>query len=430
MIEIIEKKEDIEAYFDILKTRGSVNSGKYSDTVKEILKDIEINKDKALEKYTKKFDDANFNIKNVEVSKEEQKKAFDSLDENTKRVLLRAKERIYSYHEHQLRKTWEYKDEIGANLGQKITALETVGVYVPGGKAAYPSSVLMNILPAKVAGCKKIIMVTPANKGVIEPMVLAAGYVCEVDHMFKIGGAQAIGALAYGTESIPKVDKIVGPGNIFVALAKREVYGLVGIDSIAGPSEICIIGNETSNPKFLAADLMAQAEHDEIASATLFTTSKENALRTIEYVKEFLKDNKRKDILDKSLTNTSKIIIVKDLDEAIKYTNRLAPEHLELAIDNARSIVSKINNAGAIFIGHYSAESLGDYMAGPNHVLPTCATARFFSPLGVDDFIKKTSLIEFDYDSANKLLDDVESFAKIEGLYMHALSAKLRKEKF
>ncbi|MBR6071918.1 MAG: histidinol dehydrogenase [Acholeplasmatales bacterium] len=428
MIEIVRDKKDIELYFDVLKTRGAVNSGKYSDVVKGIVNDIAINGDKALEDYTKRFDDPNFDIKNIEVDHKLMEEAFLGLSKELQNVLLKSKERIYSYHEHQLRTTWEYQDSIGAKLGQKITPLKRVGVYVPGGKAAYPSSVMMNILPAKVAGVKEIIMVTPAVKGYINPLVLASAYVCGVTHMYKVGGAQAIAALAYGTKSIPQVDKIVGPGNIYVALAKKEVFGLVGIDSIAGPSEIAIIADRTCNINYVAADMLGQAEHDEIASSTLFITDYDKAVKIKEKMIEYTNSASRKEILEKSLTNTSKIIVCKDIDEAISYTNRLAPEHLELALDNARDIVNKIDNAGAIFIGHYSAEAFGDYMAGPNHVLPTCGTARFFSPLGVDDFIKKSSLIEFSKESVNALVDDVNEFAKCEGLTMHALSAYVRKE--
>lgn len=428
MIEIIKEKKDIEEYFQVLKKRGAVNSGEFSNVVKEIVSDIAEYGDLALEKYTKKFDDANFDIKNIEISKEEQRLAFDSLDERLKSVLLKSKDRIYSYHMHQKRETWEYTDSIGAKLGQKITPLKSVGVYVPGGKAAYPSSVLMNVLPAKVAGVKNIIMVTPAPRGYINPLVLAAAYVCEVDHVYKVGGAQAIASLAYGTNSIPKVDKIVGPGNIFVALAKREVYGLVGIDSIAGPSEIAIIADSTCKTNYVAADLLGQAEHDEQASSTLFITDEAKAKEIQEQLIKYYNESPRREILTKSLTNCSKIIVVKDLKEAIDYTNRLAPEHLELALDNARSIVKDIDNAGAIFIGHYAAEALGDYMAGPNHVLPTVGTARFFSPLGVDDFIKKSSLLEFSFEACQELIDDVDCFAEAEGLGMHALSARVRKE--
>ena len=428
MIEIIENKKDIEEFFKVLKKRGAVNSGAYSDTVKKIVSDIEANGDAALEEYTKKFDNEKFDIKNIEIKKEELKEAFESLDEKTQKVLLRAKERIYSYHLHQKRESFMYEDSIGAKLGMKITPIEKVGVYVPGGKAAYPSSVLMNIIPAKVAGCKLINMVTPAPKGIINKLVLAAAYVAEVDHVYQVGGAQAIAALAFGTKSIEKVDKIVGPGNIFVALAKREVYGIVGIDSIAGPSEICVIADSSANPKYVAADLLAQAEHDEIASSTLFINDKKKAEAIKEELIKFYNTAERKNILEKSLTNCSKIIVVETMDEAIKYANRVAPEHLELAVDNPEIYIDKIENAGAIFMGHYSAESFGDYMSGPNHVLPTVATARFFSPLGVDDFIKKTSLQQLSKDAALALVDDVDSFAKLEGLTMHALAARVRKE--
>lgn len=428
MVEIIKSSKDIEDFFKVLKKRGAVSDGEYSKIVKEIVKEVIDNKDQALIKYTTKFDDPNFDINAIEVTKEEQKAAFDSLDEKMKKVLYRAKDRIYSYHLHQKRNTWMYEGELGEQLGQKITPIENVGVYVPGGKAAYPSSVLMNIIPAKVAGVKNITMVTPAVKGYMNPLVLAAAYVCEVNHIYKIGGAQAIAALAYGTETIQKVDKIVGPGNIFVALAKREVYGTVGIDSIAGPSEICIIADKTSNANFLAADFLSQAEHDEIASAVLIISDEKKAIEIQNKINEYYQTSSRKSILDKSLANCSKIIVVDHLNEAIKIANRIAPEHLELAIDNAMDYVDDIYNAGAIFIGHYTPESLGDYMAGPNHVLPTVGTARFFSPLGVDDFIKKTSLLSFTKDAALKLIDDVDAFAMAEGLEMHALAARVRGE--
>ncbi len=426
MIEIIKDKKDIDAYFEILGKRGAMNGGKYLPIVQEIIKDIINNGDEALVNYTKKFDDPDFDIKNIEITKEEQEKAFLSLDKKMQEVLLKAKDRVYDYHKHQLRQTFVYEGVLGEKLGQRITPIERVGVYVPGGKAAYPSSVIMNVMPAKVAGVKNITMVTPAPKGYVNPAVIAAAYVCGVDHIYKVGGAQAIAALAYGTKTISPVDKITGPGNIFVALAKKEVYGKVGIDSVAGPSEVLIIADETSNPKFLAADLMAQAEHDEIASSTLLTTSEDIARKTNEWINEFMNISSRKEILKKSLTNCSKIIVVKDLDEACEISNKIAPEHLEISIDNASSLVDKLTNAGAIFIGHYSVEALGDYMAGPNHVLPTCGTARFFSPLGVDDFIKKTSLLEFDKESAKALAHDVDTFGMAEGLEMHALSARLR----
>ena len=426
MKEIIKDKKDIDAYFEILGKRGAMNGGNYLPIVQEIIKDIINNGDEALVNYTKKFDDPDFDIKNIEITKEEQEKAFLSLDKKLQEVLLKAKDRVYDYHKHQLRQTFVYEGALGEKLGQRITPIERVGVYVPGGKAAYPSSVIMNVMPAKVAGVKNITMVTPAPKGYVNPAVIAAAYVCGVDHIYKVGGAQAIAALAYGTKTISPVDKITGPGNIFVALAKKEVYGKVGIDSVAGPSEVLIIADETSNPKFLAADLMAQAEHDEIASSTLLTTSEDIARKTNEWINEFMNISSRKEILRKSLTNCSKIIIVKDLDEACEISNKIAPEHLEISIDNASRLVDKLTNAGAIFIGHYSVEALGDYMAGPNHVLPTCGTARFFSPLGVDDFIKKTSLLEFDKESAKALANDVDTFGMAEGLEMHALSARLR----
>ena len=426
MIEIIKDKKDIDAYFEVLGKRGAMNGGNYLPIVQEIIKDIINNGDEALVNYTKKFDDPDFDIKNIEITKEEQEKAFLSLDKKMQEVLLKAKDRVYDYHKHQLRQTFVYEGALGEKLGQRITPIERVGVYVPGGKAAYPSSVIMNVIPAKVAGVKNITMVTPAPKGYVNPAVIAAAYVCGVDHIYKVGGAQAIAALAYGTKTISPVDKITGPGNIFVALAKKEVYGKVGIDSVAGPSEVLIIADETSNPKFLAADLMAQAEHDEIASSTLLTTSEDIARKTNEWINEFMNISSRKEILRKSLTNCSKIIVVKDLDEACEISNKIAPEHLEISIDNASRLVDKLTNAGAIFIGHYSVEALGDYMAGPNHVLPTCGTARFFSPLGVDDFIKKTSLLEFDKESAKALANDVDIFGMAEGLEMHALSARLR----
>ena len=428
MIEIIKDKKDIDQFFETLKKRGSVNSGNFSDIVKDIVKNVELNGDKALEEYTKKFDDPNFNIADIEIKKDELKKAFDNLDEDTKKVLFKAKERIYSYHMHQKRESWMYTDNIGASLGMKISAIEKVGVYVPGGKAAYPSSVLMNVLPAKVAGCKTINMVTPAPKGYINPLVLAAAYVCEVDHVYKIGGAQAIAALAFGTNSVLKVDKIVGPGNIFVALAKREVSGLGGIDSIAGPSEICIIADKTCHSRYVAADLLGQAEHDELASSVLFITDMNKANEIKKELEKIYETAERKAILDKSLTNCSKIIVVNDIKEAIDYANKVAPEHLELALDNPYDYIDDIKNAGAIFLGHYSAEAYGDYMTGPNHVLPTVQTARFFSPLGVDDFIKKTSLQCLTKEAALSLADDVDKFAKLEGLTMHAYSASVRKE--
>ena len=428
MLEIIESKNEINDFFENLNKRGNVNNSKYSEIVKGILDNVLKNGDQAILEYTKKFDDDNFSLDKMEIPMSELKEAYESLDEKTKNILNRAHKRIEDYHKHQLKESWMYEDSIGAKLGMKYSPIENVGVYVPGGLAAYPSSVLMNIIPAKVAGCKNITMVTPMPKGIKNPLVLAAAYVSGCTKCYRIGGAQAIGALAYGTKTIKKVDKIVGPGNIYVALAKREVYGLVGIDSIAGPSEICIIADKTCNPTYLAYDLLAQAEHDVLASSVLFVTDKDVALKIKNKANELASTAKRNNILERSLTDFSKIIIVKDLDEACMYANMIAPEHLELAFDDANSYVDKIHNAGAIFIGHYSAESFGDYMSGPNHVLPTVKTARFFSPLNVDDFMKKTSLQCLSKDAALALVDDVYEFATLEGLEMHARAALARKE--
>lgn len=429
VIDIIKNKDDIENFFKVLEQRGAVDEGNYIQAVKQIVKDIKENKDLALKLYTQKLDDPNFTIETMEVTKEEQKAAYDSLDPNMQRVIKKAKDRITDYHMHLRRDTWTYRNKTGEVLGQKITPIENVGVYVPGGKASYPSSVLMNVIPAKVAGVKNVTMCTPAVKGYINPLTLACAYICEVDHIYKIGGAQAIAAMAYGTETIKPVNKIVGPGNIFVALAKKEVYGKVGIDSIAGPSEICIIADNSANPQWVAADLMAQAEHDEIASAVVFVTDEVKGKQIRKYVNFNFETALRQNILAVSLKNYSKIIVVKSIDEAIEYTNRIAPEHLELAFDDARDYIEKVKNAGAIFVGHYSAEAFGDYMAGPNHVLPTVGTAKFFSPLGVDDFIKKSSIIEFNKASVANLVDDVDTFAQAESLEMHAYSARLRGEK-
>jgi histidinol dehydrogenase len=429
MLEIIEKENDIEQFFDVLNKRSNMTkNSKFVETVSQICDDVLNNGDDALVNYTKKFDDPNFELKDIEVSKEEIKKAYLSVDKNIIRILEEAYDRIYKFHLTQVRKDYSIKDEYGTIMGVRYTPIESVGVYVPGGKAAYPSTVLMNVVPAKVAGCENITMVTPATKGVLNPIVLACAYIAKVDHVYRIGGAQAIAALAYGTKTIKKVNKIVGPGNIFVALAKREVYGSVGIDSIAGPSEVCMICDETVNPKYAAADLLAQAEHDEMASATCFITSKEKAEEILKYVNEFYNSAARKDILTKSLNNCSKIVVVKDINKAIDYVNRLAPEHLEIDTKDPMDIMAKIKNAGSVFLGTYSAESFGDYMMGPNHVLPTSGTAKYFSALGVDDFIKRSTFQYTTKEGAKALSNDVNDFATLEGLTMHALSAKLRGE--
>lgn len=427
MIKIVEGEKEILEFLDVLEKRGNQDNTKFLSTVIEILDDIKSNGDEALLKYTKKFDDPNATLDSLVVKEEELKEAFDTLDEEMKDVLLTSKERVEAYHKLQLRKTWINEAKPGEKLGQKITPIKKAGVYVPGGKAAYPSSVIMNVMPAHVAGVSEIVMVTPAVGGKVKQTVLAAAYICGVNKVIKIGGAQAIAALAYGTGIVPKVDKIVGPGNIFVALAKRMVFGTVGIDSIAGPSEILILADKTANPKFLAADLLAQAEHDELASGIAITTSKDLALKAQIEVENYYNNSIRKAILEKSINNYSRIIVVNDMDEAIKLANIIAPEHLEICTNNPFDYLDKIENAGAIFLGHYTPEALGDYMAGPNHVLPTVKTSRFFSPLGVDDFIKKSSILNFSKEALDKYRDKVFRFATEEGLQMHAESVNVRK---
>ncbi|MGM9971929.1 MAG: histidinol dehydrogenase [Anaeroplasmataceae bacterium] len=427
MIKILKTNEEITDFLNVLDERGQVDNGVYLDTVMEILADVKKNKDEAVLKYTQKFDDKNASLENLVVSNEELKNAYESLDEKMKDVLNTSKERVEAYHKLQLRETWINEAIPGEKLGQKITPIAKAGVYVPGGKAAYPSSVIMNVMPAYVAGVEEIIMVTPAVNGQIKQTVLAAAYICGVTKVIKIGGAQAIAALAYGTNIVPKVDKIVGPGNIFVALAKRMVFGTVGIDSIAGPSEILVLANETANPKFLAADLLAQAEHDELASGILVTTSEDIALSVQQEVENYYNNSIRQNILTKSIDSYSRIIIVNDMKEACKLANIIAPEHLEICVDNPFDYLDDIKNAGAIFLGHYTPEALGDYMAGPNHVLPTVKTSRFFSPLGVDDFIKKSSILNFTKEALDRYSDKVIAFANEEGLQMHGESVNVRK---
>lgn len=426
MIEIIENKEELNDFLKTLDKRGAVDNNEYLPIVMEILENVKKNGDNAVLEYTKKFDDKNASLDNLVVSKEEMKKAFDTLDKNLQDVLLTSKERVEAYHKHQLRQTWIREDNPGEKLGQKITPIRSAGVYVPGGKAAYPSSVIMNVMPAKVAGVEEIIMVTPAVGGNIKQTVLAAAYICGVTKLIKIGGAQAIAALAYGTNIVPKVDKIVGPGNIFVALAKRMVFGTVGIDSIAGPSEILILADDTANPKFVAADLLAQAEHDQLASGILVTTSIDLAKKAQKEVEEYYNNSIRQAILESSIKNYSRIIVVKDMKEATDLSNVIAPEHLEICVDNPMDYLDDIKNAGAIFLGHYTPEALGDYMAGPNHVLPTVKTSRFFSPLGVDDFIKKSSILYFTKEALDKLNKKIVDFANEEGLQMHGESVRVR----
>ena len=413
---------------DLLK-RSPSNFGSYADTVEKIVNDVRDRGDEALFGYTKQFDKANINAGNVLVTKEEIEYAYTQVDEKLIEVIRKAKENIRTYHEKQRQYSWFDSDPKGIMLGQKVTALESVGVYVPGGKAVYPSSVLMNIMPAKVAGVKNIIMTTPCNsEGEVYATTLVAANEAGATAIYKAGGAQAIAALAYGTESIPKVDKIVGPGNIFVALAKRAVYGHVSIDSIAGPSEILVIADETANPRYVAADLLSQAEHDEMASAILITTSKELAEKVSAQVDEFIKVLSRKEIIRKSIDTYGYILLADNIAEAVEAANAIASEHLEIVTANPFDVMTRIKNAGAIFIGEYSSEPLGDYFAGPNHVLPTNGTAKFFSPLSVDDFIKKSSIIYYSREALEEVHEDIESFAKSEQLTAHANSIAVRFE--
>ncbi len=417
---------------DILKNllKRSTNSyPEYEARVSEIIENVKANGDKAVFDYTLKFDKFSLSEENIKVTKEEIEKAYSEISDEYIAVMKKAKENIVAYHSKQVRNSWIDTKEDGSILGQKITPIESAGTYVPGGKAAYPSSVLMNILPAKVAGVKKVVMVTPPNaEGKINSGTLVAADIAGVDEIYKVGGAQAIAALAYGTKSIPKVDKITGPGNIFVALAKKAVYGNVGIDSIAGPSEIVVLADETANPKYVAADLLSQAEHDQLASAILVTTSEELAKRVSFEADEFIKTLSRADIIKASLENFGYILIAKDTNEAIQTVNEIASEHLEILTRDPFATMTKIKNAGAIFLGEYSSEPLGDYFAGPNHILPTNGTSRFFSPLSVDDFIKKSSIICYSREGLEKVHKDIELFAKNEGLTAHANSIKVRFE--
>lgn len=415
---------------DLLK-RSPNNYGEFSDRVDAILNDVKTRKDEAVFEYTQKFDRACIHADNIMVTDEEIKEAYEAVKESELVDIIRkALVNIREYHEKQKQYSWFDSKPDGSILGQKITALEKVGVYVPGGKAAYPSSVLMNIVPAKVAGVDKIIMTTPPNsEGKVNPGTLVAAKEAGVDIIYKVGGAQAIAAMAYGTESIPKVDKIVGPGNIYVALAKKAVYGHVSIDSIAGPSEILVLADETANPRFVAADLLSQAEHDEMASAILVTTSKELAEKVSDEIDTFVKELSRKEIIEKSLENYGYILLTDTMEEAISVANDIASEHLEIVTKDPFNTMTKIKNAGAIFLGEYSSEPLGDYFAGPNHVLPTNGTAKFFSALSVDDFIKKSSIISFSREALKPIHNDIISFATAEQLTAHANSIKVRFEK-
>lgn len=411
---------------------ASRSTGKMVDLekkVEDIIDNVKMNGDKAVFEYTKAFDGFELTKDNIRVTDAEIEEAFASLDPKFIKVIEDAAANIRKFHEKQKRISWIDTNEDGALLGQKFTPIEIAGVYVPGGKAAYPSSVLMNIVTAKVAGVPKIVMCTPPNKeGKVNSGTLAAAKIAGVDEIYKVGGAQAIAAMAYGTESIPKTYKICGPGNIFVALAKKAVYGEVSIDSIAGPSEILVLSDETTNPRYAAADLLSQAEHDEMASAIMITTSKEVAEKTSQEVDGFVAKLDRKEIMQKSLDNYGYIFVADNMDTAIEAANEIASEHLEILTSNPYEVMTKIKNAGAIFLGNHSSEPLGDYYAGPNHILPTNGTAKFFSPLNVDDFMKKTSIISYSYDALSKVHEDIEYFAKQEGLTAHANSIKVRFE--
>ena len=429
-MKIIELNEESKKnIMDNLLKRSPDNYDNYADTVDDILTKVKKEGDKAVFSFTKEFDKAEINKDNILVTDKEIEEAYSQVDEALLSVIRKAAENIEKYHAKQKQNSWFDASEEGVILGQKLTPIEYVGVYVPGGKAAYPSSVLMNIIPAKVAGVSNIIMTSPPDKeGKITPATLVAANEAGISKIYKVGGAQAIGALAYGTDSIPKVDKIVGPGNIYVALAKKAVYGHVSIDSIAGPSEILVLADETANPRYIAADLLSQAEHDELASSILVTTSRDLAEKVSDQIDIFLDELPRRDIMEKSLEKYGYLLVAKDMDEAIEITNDIATEHLEIMTKDPFMVMTKIKNAGAIFIGEYSSEPLGDYMAGPNHVLPTNGTAKFFSPLSVDDFVKKSSVISYSKEALEAVHKDVITFADSEGLYAHANSIAVRFE--
>ncbi|MBR1866609.1 MAG: histidinol dehydrogenase [Lachnospiraceae bacterium] len=413
---------------DLLK-RSPNNYTEYADTVQKIVDNIKANGNHALFEYTKQFDKAEINEQNIRVTKEEIEEAYKEVDEHLLEVIRKALVNIRTYHEKQKQYSWFDTTDEGTMLGQKVTPIQSVGVYVPGGKAVYPSSVLMNIVPAKVAGVQRIIMTTPCNaEGKVYATTLVAATEAGVDEIYKAGGAQAIAALAYGTASIPKVDKIVGPGNIFVALAKRAVYGYVSIDSIAGPSEILVLADESANPRYVAADLLSQAEHDELASAILVTTSEELAQKVSDQADRFIAELSRGEIIRKSIDHYGYILVAENMEEAIEAANDIASEHLEIVTKNPFEVMMKIRNAGAIFIGAYSSEPLGDYFAGPNHVLPTNGTAKFFSPLSVDDFVKKSSIIYYSKEALEPIHQDIIDFATSEQLTAHANSIQVRFE--
>ncbi len=413
------------ALIENLKKRAGEADQKIVDIVSTIIRNVKENGDDAVREYTVRFDGSV--PKKTVITKEELQSYLDMVDDDFKSAIIKAKDNIYDFHLRQAQQSWMTTKENGVIMGQRVRGLHRVGIYVPGGTAAYPSSVLMNAVPAKIAGVKEIVMVTPPGKdGNPNPNIMAAAAVAGVDKVFMVGGAQAVAALAYGTERIPKVDKIVGPGNIFVATAKKLLYGIVDIDMVAGPSEILIVADKTADPSFLAADLMSQAEHDKLASAILLTTSADLARATLHEIDKQIKDLERQNIIEESLENYGEIIVCESLDQAISFANELAPEHLELCVSEPLKYIGKVDNAGSVFLGNFSPEPLGDYFAGPNHVLPTSGTARFFSPLGVDSFVKKSSFIYYTPQELSKAKDDIITLAESEGLTAHANSISVR----
>ena len=422
-------KQTQDNILENLLKRSPNSYGEFEGRVNDIIENVRRNRDAAVFEYTKQFDGVTINAGNLVVTEEEIKEAYELVDPKLLEVIRKALKNIRGYHAKQCQNSWFTSENNGIILGQKVTPLEKVGVYVPGGKAVYPSSVLMNVIPAKVAGVDRIIMTTPPDKnGKVYPSTLVAAKEAGVDVIYKVGGAQAVAAMAFGTESIPKVDKIVGPGNIYVALAKKAVFGHVSIDSIAGPSEILVLADESANPHYVAADLLSQAEHDEMASAILITTSKELAEQVSGEIDGFLETLSRREIIEKSLENYGYILVADNMEDAIATANEIASEHLEIVTRNPFEVMTKIRNAGAIFLGEYSSEPLGDYFAGPNHVLPTNGTAKFFSPLGVDDFIKKSSIISYSREALEPVYKDIVQFAECEKLTAHANSIRVRFE--
>ena len=427
IVELNEKTKD--GLMKNLLKRSPESYGEYEKTVNDIIKEVREKGDEALFQYTLKFDKCEITAQNIRVTEEEIEKAYGLVDSEFIEVMKRSAENITKFHRHQLHNSWFVPEENGTILGQKITPVAVSGVYVPGGKAAYPSSVLMNVLPAKVAGVPRIIMTTPPGAdGEVNPGTLVAAHIAGVDEIYKAGGAQAVAAMAFGTESIPRVDKITGPGNIFVALAKKACFGFVSIDSVAGPSEILVLADETANPRYVAADLLSQAEHDELASAILITTDEKLAAEVGRQIEGFLQELSRTEIIRRSLDNYGYILVADSMDDAVETANAIASEHLEILTRDPYAVMTKIENAGAIFLGAYSSEPLGDYYAGPNHILPTNGTAKFFSPLNVDDFMKKSSLISYSREALMKVHQDIELFAEKEGLTAHANSIRVRFE--